>query len=230
MAKLKKIEFRDHDKLDRPIEAHVEIFIDDGRRGAQSELFCVRVPEQFVDLIKDDTDAKDKYHIVDTYRRGRTLIAVKGDSAADAEKNWKEFILYALSVNATSEKVIIYKVGFQSRTKHSRPKDRWGSYADTSKEAKLEFDFNVCNKRTVGTKSTYYNIKDDKDNIASSDDVGARVRSDKDWIEVPYSAEAEIFFKGIYNSMELLMGKFKEFLGDSALATKAIESQQKLIK
>lgn len=233
MAKIAKISFWNTDLIKSSIDGHIEIVVE-SKRGKLIESFFVKVPDQFEQLAEKEVhDPNTKFSLA-YFGKGRNIkLAVKGESADEAGQRWKDFITHSLTQSTKTEKVILYLVKFSSRKKYSGIPERYSFSVDYTPQASIEFDFRICEKKTLGSSVNYIDLNDVEErgrenSIANHNQVNEDIKQGG-WIEIPYSKEAEEFLSSIYSGMETLMGKMEKFLGTSKAAIKSAEGKHPLL-
>jgi hypothetical protein len=250
MPKLRKITHY-VDTLQRRIEAHTSY--SDGK-------FRVALGVEYADYANslkpqegnkarfNSTIAKpekdNKFSLYYWRSAGKSFVGVIADTEAEAELLWNNFLKHFYEQTQEVEKVILYKISFQSiHIKQSKQgyfddevteadkfnfdtkawRDARNADSD-SNGAKIFFDFMVCEKRTIGKESRYYFI----DKKGEVDTIGNRHGS-AGFSEYPYSPEAEGFFAAMYTGLEDLMKKISKYLGNNGRIATSIASSQKLL-
>lgn len=215
MAKIKQVSYYNREK-GMHVDSHLEYQAKQVKGYSTSDgRFFVRIPDGYTDLVGTE-EAKTLAEKWET--RGRHYIAATGKDEGEAEKNFKAYMSMYFKSQTKEEKVILF------RHESKKPGDDGIYYGE--KRLSLAFDYRVCNKKTIGTASKYYQIIGDRESQEVK--VGGNYVSDN-WHEVPYSAESEEFLKTVKKGLVNLIEKFDEFIGSPVNLLKTIESKQKLL-
>jgi len=159
-----------------------------------------------------------------------------GDSESDVVEKFFKAAKEFYTLSEKKEKVILYKFAFASKnlfsTEDNSHRWQWESIKSEG-DLKIEFDFRVCEKTTIGQSVTYTEYRQHGDKTIKKgaiDDVQPEIAGeDNTWLELPYSKQTEAFFTELYSGMEDLCGKFKKFMGSREKILKTLEQKQKLL-
>lgn len=211
MAKIKQINYFNREK-GSGVESHLE-YRPAERRGysTRDPLFFIRIPDGYTELA--ETEEAKPFSIQIWQNRGRTYIAATGKDEEKAEENYRGYMDLYFASRTKTEKVLLFR--------HRANKPEKGFYGD--REVSLKFAYKVCNKKTIGTASKYYEIWQKREEEVRSN------RYDGDWHEIPYTEESEEFLKSIQKGMLDLIDKFDAFIGGPKKILETISKNQKLL-
>jgi hypothetical protein len=231
MAKIAKFS-KYSEKLKKHVEADVFYHLDKGRRsGSSTGFFFIVIPDEFKELYETYQYA-EKF-----YNRGGSKIIIRADSADDTITRYVEYLNMYTEAKSVTEKVIMYRYKFSSKNKTSAKRGKGYMSMDgveNTFEAKIEFDFVVCEKTNFHGKITYKALDEQKISNRSSRDSFHTPKKETgegyaSWVELPYHKEAEVFFGQIYVGMENIMDKLKQYLHTDELVLESIKNHQKLL-
>ena len=229
MAKIAKFD-KYSNKLKKRVEADVYYHLDKSRMGTSKGFFFVVIPDEVKELYEQFKHA-EKF-----YNRGASKFIIKADTADDAITYYTEYLEMYTEAKSVTVKVILYRYRFSSKNKTSaweKTRNSWDRMEKTY-EAKLEFDFAICEKTDFHGKITYKALDEQKvTNRESRDSFGTPGKktgeSYSSWVELPYNKEAEVFFGQIYVGMEDIMDKLKQYLHTDEIVLDSIKNHQKLL-
>lgn len=218
MAKIKKVDFYVSGKT---YSSHAEYATDTG--------FFVKLDREMLAIVEENTPDEFADRMQRHYTRGKSgEKVITGKTEKEAVENWEDFIGWYIKQASVTEKVLLYKFQYKSRNVDSDKDDRGRfSYGGNKSEASLNFDFHICDKRTLAGKTTYFK------HGSKTETIGGSIREKMDgygWIEVKYTEETEQFFIILYKGMEDLMQKFTKFFGDRKSLLDTVSKQVKLLK
>lgn len=224
MAKIAKFD-KYSSVLNKTFTADVYYHLDKNRLSSTG-FFYIVIPDESNALYEQYANSW-RWH-----NRGTSKIIVGGKSAEEAMKFFVEYMEIFTTAKSTTEKVIMYCFRFSSKNKLSASKkDRFMS-DDNTYEAKIKFDFAVCEKTDFQGKITYKPLDENKklnigrDSMSKPKDTTG---SYGEWIEIPYTEEAEAFFSRIYFAMENIMEQLMNHIGTKKGAQIMIRNKQNLL-
>lgn len=219
--------------LKKHLRGDIHYHLQKNRGTGSTGFFYIIIPEEMKDLYDRDKNAENFYN------RGTSKFIIKGGSADEAVKNFIDYTEMFYQAKSQVTKVIMYRFNFSSKNKSSDPPKKGYTSMDgisNTLEAKLEFDYAVCDKTDFGGKISFKAHDAGKNNKwydrgrdgfdSKNKKAGASYGG---WVELPYTVEAETFFAQVYSGMESIMEKLMKYIGTEEGAMKMIENQQKLL-
>lgn len=215
MGKIKKIKFYG----EQVIEATVEWL----EFGKYEQHFIVRIPEEYDLLIEE---YKERGQAQDRYHRGKSIKFLNGESINDVEVLFQKYYKEFFQRKTVVDKIIIYTFQYRSPARDSTDKSGFVTGRD-DQGVELSFQHKVVNKSRFGKSIRLMDIDNGR---RIDEEISADLHGYNNWVEIPYTPEAEAFFIEIRNALDILSDKIMKFIGNKKDILKSIKSKQLLLK
>jgi hypothetical protein len=222
MPRLRKIEVRTSDRGQVSFEYGTKQFTTHVNYVNKYSEFYIPLPDLFSEFRDHFEKDRDKYG----YANKKGAIGFYASTELQVCDNFLKACREFYSAEKSEQKVILYRYEYKSPKNDSMKEGKYHRFFDCEKHSEIKFEFTTATKLTVGNSVKYINSSDTVLRGAETKQIAGSMSA---WVEIPYTEEAEEFFKSIVTGMDGIMEKMSFFLSTKSKVIEVIESKQRLL-